>query len=50
MNQSITNDDTLSASEELTALWISSYLDEINRVENFFNSKLNELINQFILM
>jgi hypothetical protein len=44
------NADQLLASEELTAIWISSYLDEINRVESFFNAKLEELINQFILM
>lgn len=44
------NADQLLASEELTAIWISSYLDEINRVESFFTAKLEELINQFILM
>lgn len=38
------------ASEELAAIWISSYLDEINRVETFFLTKIEELVNQFILM
>jgi hypothetical protein len=40
----------LVASEELTAIWISNYLDEINRVEKFFLFKISELIDQFILM
>ena len=31
----------LVASEELTAIWISNYLDEINRVEKFFLFKSN---------
>ncbi len=34
----------------MAAIWISSYLDEINRVETFFQSKIEELVNQFILM
>lgn len=42
--------EMLRASEELTAIWISSYLDEVQRVETFFLAKIEELINQFILM
>ena len=37
-------------SEQLVAIWISAYFDEINRVENFFMSKLKELVEHFILM
>lgn len=44
------DEEVLRASEELSAVWISSYLDEIQRVETFFLTKLSELINQFILM
>jgi hypothetical protein len=28
--------EILDKSEALTALWISAYIDEINRVENFY--------------
>lgn len=45
MKEEVVETDTLIASEELTAIWISAYLDEINRVETFFNTKLEELIN-----
>jgi len=45
MNATAVGDEVLSASEELAAIWISAYLDEINRVERFFNSKIEELIN-----
>jgi hypothetical protein len=42
--------EILHASEEVTAMWISSYLDEISRVESFFEKKLESLITEFILM
>ena len=50
MAENQVSNDVLIASEQLTAIWISSYLDEIDRVEHFFTTKLEELINHFILM
>ena len=43
-------DEVLKQSEELATLWISAYLEEIDRIENFFLQKQNDLINQFILL
>lgn len=37
-------------SEEMAAMWISAFLDEIDRVETFFTTKLEETINHFITM
>lgn len=50
MKDSPIDQDVLLASEELTAMWISAYLDEIQRVEAFFTQKLDSLVNEFILM
>lgn len=40
----------LEQSKELATIWIAAYLEEINRIEQFFLQKQNDLINQFILL
>lgn len=45
MQKEEVDQDVLQASEELATIWISAYLDEITRVESFFTTKLEELIN-----
>ena len=50
MNDKEVDEEVLVASEQLTAIWISAYLDEIERVETFFTNKIEELVNHFILM
>lgn len=42
--------DVLNNSEELTAMWIQAYLEEIQRVESFFGMKMDMLVDEFILM
>jgi ADP-glucose pyrophosphorylase len=42
--------DVLNNSEELTAMWIQAYLEEIKRVESFFSMKMDMLVDEFILM
>lgn len=50
MKENQVSEEVLLASEHLTAIWISAYLDEIERIEHFFTSKLDELVNHFIKM
>jgi len=35
----------LEQSKELATIWIAAYLEEINRIEQFFLQKQNDLIN-----
>ena len=42
------DDDIQLESEELTIQWLHAFLEEIERIEHFFQSKQEELINDFI--
>ena len=42
------NDEIQIESENLTVQWVHAYLEEIERIEKFFQSKQYELIDQFI--
>jgi cell shape-determining protein MreC len=50
LNKRDVSTEKVEKAEQLTALWISAYFDEVARVESFFNDKLEELIDSFILM
>ena len=43
-------DDVIELSEKLTIEWIHAFLEEINRIENFFLTKQDALINEFIAL
>ena len=43
-------DDTMQLSEKLTVEWVHAFLDEIHRIDEFFSSKQNELIDTFIAL
>ena len=42
------DDEIKFDSEELTVQWVHAFLEEIERIEFFFKSKQEELINEFI--
>ena len=42
------DDDIKEESENLTVQWVHAFLEEIERIEQFFKSKQEELINEFI--
>ena len=41
-------DETIELSEQLTIDWVHAYMEEINRIDNFFTTKQDALINEFI--
>ena len=41
-------DETIELSEQLTIDWVHAYMEEINRIDNFFMTKQDALINEFI--
>ena len=42
------DDEIKEGSENLTVQWVHAFLEEIERIEYFFKSKQEELINEFI--
>ena len=50
MSANHVDQEVLEQSKELATIWIAAYLEEINRIEQFFLQKQNDLINQFILL
>ena len=48
--ESVYDDGTLIKSENLTVEWIHAFLGEVQRVDDFFSKKQNELIDQFITL
>lgn len=41
-------DETTEEAERLTIEWVHAFLDEVYRIDDFFKTKQNELINNFI--
>lgn len=41
-------DEAIEEAERLTIEWVHAFLDEVYRIDDFFKSKQNELINNFI--
>ena len=41
-------DEAIEEAERLTIEWVHAFLDETYRIDDFFKSKQNELINNFI--
>ena len=41
-------DETIELSEQLTIDWVHAYMEEINRIDSFFTTKQDALINEFI--
>ena len=42
------HDEVIELSESLTIDWVHAFLEEMNKIENFFVKKQDELINEFI--
>ena len=41
-------DEVIEEAERLMIEWVHAFLDEVYRIDDFFKSKQNELINNFI--
>ena len=41
-------DEAIEEAERLTIEWVHAFLDEVYRIDDFFKSKQNDLINNFI--
>lgn len=46
----LADDELIKKSENETFKWITAFLNEVDRIEQFFIAKQNDLINQFILL
>lgn len=46
----LADDELIKKSEHETFKWITAFLNEVERIEQFFIAKQNDLINQFILL